>query len=290
MHPPLRFPLRRAECASLQGSNIRESFSKMNQMKISGSDSDGFCFLNKTIAILLVDNAPGGMAQLNRELSVFEMFDVMAVQTALEAAEILSTKRVHLCISELTVDDINNDPYFLPKTFSPITRFIAVSGKQSCSEGSRAACSGFVEVYDKPFKGQTMRSAIFRNAIINILAPSPLSSSSEAFFRSLSVLMDASPDKVEAWAHAIGIATCTLRELWDKRGIAPKEAIFIWHLYKAAFSYYMEIDEQTLQACYRKSHGIEKIRNKYFCKRNMWNGIVNQLTCPVPAMHIVSHK
>lgn len=246
----------------------------MHTLQQPSQKNRNYSFINNTITILSVDDNPFEMANFFDLLSQLSFFNIINVTTAREAEEILSNQRVHVCLTELSIKDINNDPCYLPKTFSQSTHFLAISGQNSCAMGCEAVKSGILDVIDKPVNAGDLCFSIFYYAIKNILAPTTVNSIPSSLDRSFDILIDKSPVSVGAWAREQNIASCSLRELWQKRGISPKEALFIWNLYKSAFLFHVsEISGNSI----RNKPKTESMKyfERFFIKRSNWLEIIN---------------
>jgi hypothetical protein len=273
--------------------NIHQLSAKMQIKSFFREGDEKYSFLNNTITVLSVDPHPGEMADFLETLSKIKIFNVLAVKTARKAAEILYVRKVHLCLMELNIVDVGNNEYYLPQKFSVSTRFLAVTGQHSCSKGGMAVRCGVSEVIDKPFDSQMTASVVFRNAIESILSPLCIMPKGSAFDRTLAVLLETNPLNVDQWARNNGIAPCTLRELWEKQGIPPKAALFLWRLYHNAFHYYCKrlfLGKPESEALCISANEYGRLYERFYYKRSYWLAIISRQTVPIVTAEVFTRK
>ena len=252
----------------------------MNHQSHFCRNGSEFDFIKQSITILSVDKNPHEISDFFRSIADLRIFNVISVKNAQEAVPILSSRRVHLCLTELNIDDIDNNEYYLPQVFSKTTRFIALTGQKSCAQGGRAILSGIADVFDKPIDISTTGLIILRNSVYSILAPGSGIHRITPLERSLTVLFEKSPATVDQWAQELNVAACTLREMWDKQGIPPKAALFIWLLYKNAFCIFFSRlfpEKQDGSEKVLNNKDYARLRNMYYCRRSYWIKIIDTM-------------
>jgi hypothetical protein len=247
------------------------------------AQQEKYSFLSQTITVLSVDENPREMANFLSALSNIRIFRVLTAQSAKEASSILSDQLVHVCLTELTVNGIDTGTSCFPQKFTGTTRFLAISGLRSCSAGGNAVRCGMAEVIDKPPDFSKVCPIIFRNAMELILSRCREVLKNSAFDRALSVLMVKSPFTVDQWAIEMGVASGTLRELWEKRGIPPKAALFIWRIYQNAFAYFFNrfiFGTDTSKVPGLGESDYRRLSEMFYCKRSYWLNIVGMRARP----------
>jgi hypothetical protein len=245
------------------------------------NEHDCFSFVRQTIVVLSAGVSSPTMAGFLNSLAKMRIFKVLTAKTADEADRILGDERVHLCLLEPRFFDTDDHKYNLPRKFSGSTRFVVMTGQKPCPEGAMALLFGVSEVMDKPFDNQVVMPLIFRNAMEHILSFSCVVPKNSLFNRALCALLETTPRSVEQWAQEIEIASCTLREVWEKRGIPPKAALFLWRLYRSAFYFdYCRLfsENSGIDAFSVSENEYSKLYDMYFFKRSYWLEILGTQT------------
>jgi len=207
----------------------------------AGTTDRPFSFLDSTLGVLCVDDEPVILELLNEFLSPIKLYRIYTASNAREAMQQLAGNKVHACIMDLGVRDVDNDEYALLRKFSGKTCFIVLTGSQFPSKGFDCYRLGAKAVIEKThaFDDLTMVKMVDKFALMNVINPSYTEHDDETSVISTEVLFKSSPDSVNKWAQEMGITDRQLRKIWKaESGSNAKHVLFIYHLYKEAFAYY----------------------------------------------------
>jgi len=245
----------------------------MNPSYCKVNDQERYSFIKQSITVLSAGGGSCAMAGLLNSVAQIKIFRVLSAKTAEEADRILGSERVHLCLLAPQLLDTDDHAHNLLLQYSQSTRFLVLGGQMPGSMNAIAIRHGVAEVIDNPLDIQTALPIVFRNAIEHILSYSHTVPKNSLFNRSLGVLLEAAPRSVEQWAQELGIASCTLREVWEKRGIPPKAALFLGRLYQNAFYYdcrrlFHEKRENMVSSLSENEYN--RLYGMYFFKRSYW--------------------
>jgi CheY-like chemotaxis protein len=201
-----------------------------------------FSFLDKTLNILVVDDDWMILDLLREILSPVHLYNVITANSTKEANAIISSeKRIHVCIMDLGLSDIDHDEFYLLKNFAPYVSFLVNTGSINPAQGFKCKQYGAKHLISKGslsgIEGIELVREINRQALYNIINPS----FSENIFDTLNfateMLFKKSPDSVTGWALEAKITDRELRNLWtNKVGIMARQALTIFHLYSIAFA------------------------------------------------------
>jgi hypothetical protein len=255
----------------------------------SANEHDYFSFVRQTIVVLSAGAASYEMAGLLNSLAKIRIFKVLTAKTADEADRILGGERVHLCLLEPRFFDTGDQSGNLTRKFSGSTRFVVLTGQKRHPKDAAAILYGVTEAIDTPLDIQAVVPLIFRKAMEHILSFSCVVPKNSLFNRALCALLEATPRSVEQWAQELGIASCTLREVWEKRGIPPKAALFLWRLYQSAFHFdcrrlFPEKHETTMVSI--RENEYNKLYDMYFFKRSYWLEVLGMQAGPTTTARI----
>jgi DNA-binding NarL/FixJ family response regulator len=252
----------------------------MNQInRIKGPQS----FLERSIKILVVDDDWSIASAHTDILNFYKLYDVTGVTSAQKADEAMSSPaRVHVCLLDLGLSDIDNDEYYLIKKYAPRISFIIVSARDSLQSGFRASTCGACAIVNKPVDFSKtdlvdlINSAFLRSLIIpdkNKKCKTVIKDAAEAF-------ISTKPASVSEWAGRIGIEERYLRKVWAASfGYQPKYVIWLYRTYSRAFSYYNGLwlknkAEQTVP----ESAGVaaQRLRQFYHTHKKTIDNILKQ--------------
>ncbi len=216
-----------------------------------------FYFLDKQVKILLVDNDPGMISLLTGLFKPFILYDIQTATTAQQADKILSSPpRIHACISDLGIVDINNDEFFLLKKYGARVSFIIFTGSPSPLKGFDAHTLGAKTVIEKSsaFDNNFFFKTVNHFSLLNIINPK-YRTSQDSLSISTNLLFEKSPKFVSQWAQLMGMTDRALRHIWTKHlGANTKIILSIYQIFNSAFQYFERLDsEKTL---YQKEKSI----------------------------------
>jgi hypothetical protein len=257
------------------------------------NEHDYFSFVRQTIVVLSAGSASYEMAGFLNSLAKIRIFRVLTAKTAEEADRVLSGERVHLCLLEPRFFDTDDHNCNLPRKFSGSTRFVVMTGQKQRPKDAMAVLYGVTEAIDIPLDVQAVAPLIFRKSMEHILSFSCVVPRNSLFNRALCALLETTPRSVEQWAQELGIASCTLREVWEKRGIPPKSALFLWRLFQNAFQFdfcrLFPEKRETTTASIRENE-YNKLYDMYFFKRSYWLEVLGMQAGPTITAQIFSRE
>lgn len=212
-------------------------------------DRPPYYFLDKSINLLIVDDDKHIRSLLTSIVSPVELYSIKTASNAREAEPFLaSPERIHLCVIDLGLRDINDDEFYLVKHYSQRVAFIIFTGSTSPKKGFEARNSGAKAIVEKTpdFNAETFLRTVNHYALLNILNPryglakDTLSAATEA-------LIEYQPKYVSRWAMHMGITDRELRHIWSKNlGANAKIILSIHQLFRTALAYYEKrVDEGT---------------------------------------------
>jgi DNA-binding NarL/FixJ family response regulator len=200
-----------------------------------------FSFLDKTISILIADDDLLLLDLYKAYLTAYPLYRISYAATSHEAQALLSSKqRFHVCIMDLGMNDVNNDEFFLIKTYAKKTSFIVVTGKDSLKKGFEAKSLGALAALKKPLnlKNNELINEINSAFITSLLLPATQSNCKPVLKDAVDTFLTLRPKSVFAWAEATGIAQQYLGRIWEDCLVYnPKYIIRLSKVYAMAFSF-----------------------------------------------------
>ena len=196
--------------------------------------------LQKSVSLLVVDDDTRTLGFYQDLFEEHPLYSVTCVSTSREAQKILqSSLPVHLGILDMGIRDIDNDEFFLLRTYAKKLPFIVISGTSDIERAYEASSLGAKGIFGKPLDlmsdrfWKTLRTLFLNKLIL------PGETSDPLLDQCCMVLKDTCPETVAAWADASGLSVGYLRKVCMKGfGIAPKQILFLYRLYRDAFLYY----------------------------------------------------
>ena len=248
-----------------------------------------FSFLDKTINILIADDEPIILDMLSDVFGEKGLYTIFVANNAKKAlATITSEARIHVCILDLGLRDVNNDEFYLLKTFAPFISFLVHTGTSEPIKGFRCKELGAKFLIDK---GNTMNLyagkflALVNNFCLqNIINPSYYEKAGGTLNYATEILFSASPTSVTEWAMKAAITDRELRHLWKiKVGITARHALALYTLFSMAFKC---IDREIPGKCPQRACSIsdndkfEMLRNYYLTHRSAMKKILQTPIIP----------
>jgi DNA-binding NarL/FixJ family response regulator len=201
-----------------------------------------FSYLDKSLNVLIVDDDWTILDVLKETLSPIHLYNIMTANTTKAANGIISSeKRIHVCIMDLGLNDVDHDEYYLLKNFAPYVSFLVHTGSVDPAQGFKSKKYGAKHLITKgsitAIEGIDLVQAINRQALYNLINPSYSETVFDTLNYATEVLFKQSPDSVTLWASEAKITDRELRNLWKiKIGIMARQALTIYNLYSMAFS------------------------------------------------------
>ena len=201
-----------------------------------------FSYLDKSLNVLIVDDDWAILDILKETLSPVNLYNIIITNTAKEASEIISSRnRIHVCIMDLGLMDVDHDEYYLLKNFAPFVSFLVHTGSVNPAQGFKSKQYGAKHLITKgsmtAIEGIELVQEINRQALYNLINPSYSETVFDTLNYATEILFKNSPDSVTLWASEAKITDRELRNLWkNKIGIMARHALTIFQLYSLAFA------------------------------------------------------
>jgi DNA-binding NarL/FixJ family response regulator len=201
-----------------------------------------FSFLDKSLAILIADDDWMILDVLTETLSPVSLYNILPANTAQAASNIIcGEKRVHVCIMDLGLKDLEEDEYYLLKKFAPYVSFLVHTGSINPAQGFKSKEYGAKHLITKgsmtAIEGIELVQTINRFALYNLINPSFNETVYDTLNYATEMLFRKSPASVTQWAADAKITDRELRNLWkNKIGIMARHALTIFDLFSLAFA------------------------------------------------------
>lgn len=200
-----------------------------------------YYYLDNLINILLIDDNPEYLSLMKNMVKPIPIFSIQTAESALQAEKIItSPNRIHLCVLDLGIKDIDNDEFYLLKKYGLRSCFIIITGSTSPKKGFKAHSLGAKAVIEKAvkFKNVDFVKTINRYALLNIINPK-YAPNDDTLSVSTDVLFEKSPKMVSKWAKHIGITDRSLRHIWKNNlGANAKIILSTYLIFNSAFDYF----------------------------------------------------
>jgi CheY-like chemotaxis protein len=238
-------------------------------MKNTGSKNNSSSFLERSIEILLVDDDWSIVQAYSEILRLYKLYNVTCASCAKEADFLLSSsKRFHVCLMDLGLNDIDNDEYYLIKKHSPKTSFIVATARDSLTKGFQSKSYGAIAAINKPIDFNSLdiinliNEAFFRS----LLFPNDINKCKPIIKISIDAFMSLKPASIKQWAENSGIDERYLRMVWmECFNCQPKYLIWLTRVLLRAFPFYNTLycRELRLKAENNDSRDAPHISKRY---------------------------
>jgi len=210
-----------------------------------------FSFFERSVEILVVDDEPTILELYSEYLSHYKLYNVCKASCAKEAEVILlSNKRIHVCIMDLGLTDLNNDEYYLVKEFSPKTSFIVATGRDSLEAGFKAHCLGVCAAIKKPldFENLSVLNEINSAFLQSIFKKGTKDTYKPVIVDAIEVLISNKPTEMKFWLEMLNVNERYLRRVWvECFGYQPRYLIILYNMFLTAFEYYSGVYSKKLR-------------------------------------------
>jgi CheY-like chemotaxis protein len=204
-----------------------------------------FKHLFKSVTVLFTDDDPHQLQFYQDIIGDHPLYNVLTASNAQQAKNIiLSNVRIHLCVLDMGIDDIEKDEFYLLKRFGLKLPYIVISGSMDMERAFTASQFGAVGMISKPTDVQslkfwdTLSTAFCNSAILPILH----SNSNPMLKECCDVVKRTLPESVTEWAAKVNITDTYLRKLWsDCFMFSPKYMLVLYRMYYHAFHYHNEL-------------------------------------------------
>jgi FixJ family two-component response regulator len=201
-----------------------------------------FGFLDHTINLCMVDDEPLVLKTNLINMKRYPLYNIFTASSALEAKKILTSgDRIHVCLMDLGLDDIDGDEFYLLKKYSPRTSFIVLTGDDSIHRGFQCGKHGSFSVIEKPvdFGGIDFIKTINEAFIQSLVTSGKERNYKPVIEKIITALLHHNPDTISEWAFDACITEQYLRRTWNTvYGYQPKYFLWFYKTVVSAFSYY----------------------------------------------------
>ena len=201
-----------------------------------------FFFLDDLLNLLIIDPDDEARSRLATLLAPARCFNIEQATSTGEALEkIRNGKRFHCCITELGMNDVDNDEFFIPRHYAHHSSIMILTASPSPVKGATCAWLGVWDVFEKgpQFNERAFFSALTNMLMINIVNHRYSRYSNDTLNMATKTLLDSAPQSVTEWSDTMRITDRQLRNLWHTgSGFGAKHILFLFHCFKRAFTYY----------------------------------------------------
>jgi len=259
---------------SLIKENIHGRAARKSKQSFKNLSNMDCTFFERSIEVLIVDDDPCILDLHEECLSRYKMYSVSKASCAKEANEIfLSKRRIHVCLLDLGITDMDRDEYYLLKKFSLKTSFIVVTGRDSLEEGFKARNLGAYAAIKKPIKFEELsiihhiNDAFLQTTFKKIAGENDKSVVVDA----VNILMTEKPADMKIWTDMLNIDEGYLRKIWKRYfDCQPRHMLILFNAFLKAFEYYNNV--------YRKEIGLmnnaeEDFENEFEYATNQFKAV-----------------
>lgn len=216
-----------------------------------------FQFLDGSIRILIADDEPAILDIVKGVFIDYPIYEITKAGSAAEAVHEIKRNRIHLCLMDLGLKDIEKDEYFLLRNYSDQVPVVVFSSQQDLKKGAESIKHGAKAVLTKDdlkdFTGflQVINPIILRHLFER--------NGTEMFSGCLQKVAEANVYSVTQWAKLCDITEVYLRKICQQSiGLKPKEVLAVFNLFSTALSHC----ESCIDA-HKVEQNPEKYREEY---------------------------
>ncbi len=205
-------------------------------------DKTNFSLLEGTARILVLEDNPQSVDLIEDILDFVPIYMLYHAQSSAQAVKLISqTKRFHIALMDLGVNDLENDEFYILRRYCNNFPILIFTGSHSPEKGAGSVLMGAKAVIDKKSPFDTLRFMKTLNhwTLIGMLNKGYDEKNWTTLNLATKILFEKMPATVTDWADLIRISDRQLRNLWEA---GAKSVLHLFHLYHSAFRYY--------EACY----------------------------------------
>jgi response regulator RpfG family c-di-GMP phosphodiesterase len=189
--------------------------------------SDLLNLLSGCLNILTVDDSEVILRLIKGTLSPIRAYKVYNASSAKEADCLLGKEiKFHACISDMGLNDINNNEFYLIEKYGKTIPFIVLTGRNDTPMGFKCREKDAHAIIQKETDETLLKikTAVKYSAVRSRL-------DGELLKNHIDILMKAQPKNVSEWAREIGISDSRLRKAWQQAYERnPKHILFLHRL------------------------------------------------------------
>jgi CheY-like chemotaxis protein len=198
--------------------------------------------LKRSVSILVVDDDPNLLDLYEDLISGHPLYSVITASTARLAEQIIKKGvHIHLSILDFGIDDIGSDEYYLLRKYSKKIPFVIISGSADLERAFEASTLGAAGLIAKPPETASMKfwNTLSRIFLDKTILPDFSITMNPLLKKCCDILRTDLPESVTEWANKAHITDAYLRKLLsESTTFPPKHILFLYKIYKNAFSYY----------------------------------------------------
>ncbi|KMQ51036.1 hypothetical protein CHISP_1959 [Chitinispirillum alkaliphilum] len=201
-------------------------------------NSELFEFLRESIRVLVVEDNPQSYTLVEAVLENSPLYKIeQAVSSADAAKKFSNSNRLHVCLLDLGMTDIDNDEFYILRRYNTCCPILVFTGSGSPGKGAESVFLGARAVIEKksPFDTSHFLKTVNHWALMGILNKSYDEKNWTTLSLATKILFEKAPHSVTEWADYIGITDRQLRNLW---GCGAKSVLHLFHLYSNALFFY----------------------------------------------------
>jgi CheY-like chemotaxis protein len=191
---------------------------------------------------LIVDGVPVECSACYNFLKPYKLYNVTCVSSVQEAnALLMSRKRFHVCLIELDICDINNDGFYLLKTYSSNLPFIVMTDKESLKLGFEIRKLGAFDALTKPLHlhDLSLIQVINEAILYSIFKFEMAGSYKPVIVDAMEVFFKTKPKNLRRWMELLRIDERYFRRVWkDCFGVSPRMVLMVYHAFLDGFDYF----------------------------------------------------
>jgi len=207
------------------------------------TENNPFGFLNGLLNVLVID--PDASVKVRLYDPLFMQIPCCSVRYVTSNTEALQTlksgKRFHVCITELAINDVEDDPFYILRHYSSHSSIAVVTSHTSAAAGAEAVHLGARAVFDKGdnFDREHFFHTFRRMALINVINCRFNECLGDTLTGATRTLFEKQPSTVTEWADYMKITDRQLRNLWHSgSGFGAKQMLFLHDCLSAALTFY----------------------------------------------------
>ena len=138
----------------------------------AGKQKEPYSFLDGLLNVLVIDPDERSQRKLGALLSPLSSITIhYGASTAAALTRLRGGKRFHCIITELGMDDVDNDEFYIIRHYAQHSSVIVVSGSPSTRKGATCAYLGARAVFDKgaSFAPDAFIETLTNTLLINIV-------------------------------------------------------------------------------------------------------------------------
>lgn len=215
------------------------------------SFADPHVHLRGAFRVLLVDRDERVLARHQETVEDVPLLEAGTARTAAEATRMLESGETwHAVVTDLGMDDMEDDEFYLLRRFAGDVPFVVCSAQASLEKGGECVRRGARHIVQK--HGLTadpcrLQESVSYCVILSTINPHFQAGGHDTLSRATEALFTECPYNVSAWARAIGVCDREMRYLWRRHAKSTaKDVLDLYHIVSSAFSYHVPGPRQSL--------------------------------------------